>query len=133
MKKILVAVGALLAWGATCFAFMLPGMGIAHASEDEVERLGMDRTLDALARADLALVVLDLSQPLDEADREALALARGQPHLVLLNKLDLVTACRIGSLMGSLKVAVQGPQNHKHSVEEIEERFKNAFGYSYSG
>jgi len=49
----------------------------------------------------------------------------------LENNLDLVTGCRIGSLMGSLKIAVQGPQAHEHSLDEIEQRFKTAFGYSF--
>lgn len=47
------------------------------------------------------------------------------------NNLDLITGCRIGSLMGSLKVAVQGPQKHVHTIADIEERFKNAFGYTF--
>jgi len=47
------------------------------------------------------------------------------------NNLDLITGCRIGSLMGSLKVAVQGPQKHVHTLADIEERFKNAFGYTF--
>jgi adenosine kinase len=47
------------------------------------------------------------------------------------NNIDLVTACRIGSVMGALKVAVQGPQNHVHTLDEIVERFKQAFGYSF--
>lgn len=51
----------------------------------------------------------------------------------LLNNLDLVTGCRIGSLMGALKVAVQGPQNHFHTLDDIVERFKKAFGYSFLG
>ena len=49
----------------------------------------------------------------------------------LTNDLDLETGCRIGSVMGSLKVAVQGPQNHEHTQDEIVDRFKNAFGYSF--
>jgi adenosine kinase len=49
----------------------------------------------------------------------------------LQNNLDLVTACRIGSVMGAFKVAVQGPQNHTPSLEEIVDRFENAFGYSF--
>ena len=49
----------------------------------------------------------------------------------LQNNLDLVTSCRIGSVMGSLKVAVQGPQNHVHTVDEIADLFKKAFGYSF--
>ncbi len=51
----------------------------------------------------------------------------------LQNNLDLITCCRIGSVMGALKVAVQGPQNHEHTLDEIEERFKKAFGYSFIG
>ncbi|MBW2513083.1 MAG: carbohydrate kinase family protein [Deltaproteobacteria bacterium] len=51
----------------------------------------------------------------------------------ILNNLDLVTSCRIGSVMGALKVAVQGPQNHVHTLDEIEKRFKAAFGYSFLG
>jgi adenosine kinase len=49
----------------------------------------------------------------------------------LQNNLDLVTACRIGSVMGAIKVAVQGPQNHEPTLDEIVERFKTAFGYSF--
>ena len=49
----------------------------------------------------------------------------------LLNDLDLVTACRIGSVMGSIKVAVQGPQNHNPVFDEIQDRFFEAFDYRF--
>ena len=49
----------------------------------------------------------------------------------LLNNLDLVTSCRIGSVMGAFKIAVQGPQNHAPTLDEIVNRFKKAFGYSF--
>jgi len=49
----------------------------------------------------------------------------------LVNDLDLVTSCRIGSVMGALKVAVQGPQNHSHTLDEIVETFQKAYGYSF--
>jgi adenosine kinase len=48
------------------------------------------------------------------------------------NDLDLVTSCRIGSVMGALKVAVQGPQNHAPSRDEISDRFKRTYGYSFN-
>lgn len=47
------------------------------------------------------------------------------------NNLDLVTACRIGSVMGAFKIAVQGPQNHTPTLDEIVDSFQNAFGYSF--
>jgi len=49
----------------------------------------------------------------------------------LLNDLDLVTACRIGSVMGAFKVAYKGPQNHKPTLADIQERFYKAFGYRF--
>ncbi|MEE4294474.1 MAG: carbohydrate kinase family protein [Xanthomonadales bacterium] len=49
----------------------------------------------------------------------------------LLNDLDLVTCCRIGAVMGAIKVAVQGPQNHKPTLDEIGDRFFAAYGYRY--
>jgi len=49
----------------------------------------------------------------------------------LLNDLDLITCCRIGSVMGSIKVARQGPQNHNPTADEINQRFFESFGYRF--
>ncbi|WP_206999337.1 carbohydrate kinase family protein [Trinickia mobilis] len=44
--------------------------------------------------------------------------------------LDWATTGRLASLMGALKIEQQGPQNYAPSRGEIDERFKQAFGYS---
>jgi adenosine kinase len=49
----------------------------------------------------------------------------------ILSDLDLVTCCRIGSVMGAIKVAQQGPQNHDPSFDEIQQRFVEAYGYRF--
>ena len=49
----------------------------------------------------------------------------------LLNDLDLVTMSRIGSVMGAIKIAHQGPQNHNPAFDEIEDRFFDAYGYRF--
>jgi adenosine kinase len=49
----------------------------------------------------------------------------------LLNDLDLITCCRIGSVMGAIKVAVQGPQNHNPTLDEIQDRFGEEYGYRF--
>ena len=46
----------------------------------------------------------------------------------LLNKLDWETTGRIASLMGSIKIEHQGPQNHKFTLEQFKKRYKAAFG-----
>ncbi|MDR1311475.1 MAG: carbohydrate kinase family protein [Burkholderiaceae bacterium] len=50
----------------------------------------------------------------------------------LTNGLDMATCGRLGNLMGSIKIAWQGPQTHSLSAREIADRFENIFGYRYA-
>jgi adenosine kinase len=43
---------------------------------------------------------------------------------------DWPSTGRLASLMGSIKIAHRGAQNHAFSATEIEEQFRSAFGYS---
>ena len=43
---------------------------------------------------------------------------------------DWPSTGRLGSVMGAIKIAQRGAQNHAPAREEIEARFKRAFGYS---
>ncbi len=66
--------------------------GIREATE-LVETLGIERSYQAMADADLSLVVIDLSQPLTAADRELIARAGSQGRWLLAgNKCDLGSA-----------------------------------------
>ncbi|HJV83611.1 carbohydrate kinase family protein [Noviherbaspirillum sp.] len=49
----------------------------------------------------------------------------------LTNGMDWTTTGRLASLMGAIKIAYEGGQNHRPSREEIEERFHKAFGYRF--
>jgi tRNA modification GTPase len=64
--------------------------GIREGAE-VVESLGIERSYQAMADADLTLVVVDLSQPLDAQDQALMARAESQGRrLVVGNKADLV-------------------------------------------
>ena len=45
--------------------------------------------------------------------------------------LDWHITGRIGSLMGAIKIASQGPQNHVPTFEEIQNQFQKAFGMNF--
>jgi tRNA modification GTPase len=64
--------------------------GIPVKTQDPIERLGIERSRAALAQADLALLVVDASQPLTDADRSIAALVGDRPAIVALNKIDLL-------------------------------------------
>ena len=57
--------------------------------ENLIERLGIERSRQALAQADMVLLVVDGNQPLQDQDWEASQLIGAQPVLVVVNKLDL--------------------------------------------
>lgn len=61
-----------------------------RATEDEVERIGVQRSRSAMEKAMLVLAVIDGSRELSEEDREIIAAAEAAPHgLVVLSKQDL--------------------------------------------
>jgi len=56
---------------------------------DRLERLGLERTSDAARRADLAVLVLDRTDPQETEDDRALAMIGERPVVVAWNKADL--------------------------------------------
>jgi tRNA modification GTPase len=61
---------------------------------DEVEREGVSRARRAWTTADLVLVVLDISQPLEDDDLSLLRETADAPRLIVANKADLPAAWR---------------------------------------
>jgi tRNA modification GTPase len=56
---------------------------------DEAESIGIRKSMEALADADLVLVVFDSSQPLVDEDNELLSQVAGRPAIAVANKVDL--------------------------------------------
>ena len=67
--------------------------GLREAAE-EVEKLGIARSREALADAALVLVVLDATEPLNDEERRLLAAVESRPAVVAVNKCDLIEAGR---------------------------------------
>jgi tRNA modification GTPase len=62
--------------------------GIRHAL-DEAESIGIQKSMEALADADLVLVVLDASQPATSDDEQLMGLVKDRAAIVVENKSDL--------------------------------------------
>jgi len=56
---------------------------------DEAESMGIKKSMEALADADMVLVVIDKTQPLSSEDRELLGQVKGRPAILVENKSDL--------------------------------------------
>ena len=107
----------------------LDGTAIANQVEAMIVTRGAEgsilRTREGLTEID-AVEPDDVQDPTGCGDAFRAGLIHG-----ILNDLDLVTCARIGSVMGAIKVAVQGPQNHMPTLDEIQERFFGAYGYRF--
>jgi tRNA modification GTPase len=60
-----------------------------RASDDLVEKLGVERSLVAAAQADLILFTIDAQQGWGEAEQEILASFGDRPTILVINKIDL--------------------------------------------
>jgi tRNA modification GTPase len=75
---------------------------------DEAESIGIRKSMEALADADLVLVVIDASQPANSEDAELLQHAKGRPAIVVANKCDLGIARRSPSVVYTSALTSQG-------------------------
>lgn len=62
-----------------------------RSSEDPLERMGQQRAQLAIDTADLILLMIDGSQPLDDNDRHLLGRLAHRSYVVVRNKIDLVS------------------------------------------
>ncbi|MFQ6089923.1 MAG: tRNA uridine-5-carboxymethylaminomethyl(34) synthesis GTPase MnmE, partial [Candidatus Bipolaricaulia bacterium] len=83
---------------------------------DEAERIGVELALQAMEGADLVLLMLDLSEPLDEEDGAIAERLQGKRTLLLLNKVDLGRSF-------SAKEAVETLGVNAEAVLEISAKF----------
>lgn len=62
--------------------------GIRKA-DNEIEKIGIDKSKKALREADLAIAIFDISKELSEEDKEILEFIKDRNSIILLNKKDL--------------------------------------------
>ena len=97
-----------------------------RATDDPIERIGVDRARRAADTADVVLVVIDASEPLDPSDLELLRSADDRT-LVCLNKLDLraaVDADKLKSLTDApvMELSAASGQGIPALMEELARR-----------
>jgi tRNA modification GTPase len=93
-------------------------------ARDEIEMEGVRRSRQALQEAEFILHVLDVSQPLTEADRNYLAEGAGKKHIIVLNKSDLPAQLQLPSQVNSPAIRVsclsgEGIEALKDAIKEL--------------
>lgn len=74
------------------------GLRLAHEPPaDEAERQGIERSREALADADLALLIHDATAPFTSEEQKLLTSMGSRPHLLVVNKVDLLPPAQTDS------------------------------------
>jgi tRNA modification GTPase len=74
------------------YALVLNDTAGVRDSDDDIERIGIERALRSARDADLLIAMFDSSRPLESADLEVIRLTAGRAGLAILNKRDLPAA-----------------------------------------
>lgn len=77
-------------------------------AQDEAEQIGIRKSREALADADIVLLVLDGTQPLLPEEKDLLAALQYRPAIVIVNKIDLPQAPLPADLTVSRTSALKG-------------------------
>ena len=74
--------------GKSSFLNIVDTAGIRE-TDNEIERMGIERAKEHLSDADLVLMIIDVSKPLSTEDKELLEEIKSRKSVLILNKTDL--------------------------------------------
>ncbi len=99
-------------------------------TQDEVEKIGVEKARKYANDADLVIYVVDSSCPLDDNDKEIISLLRDKKVIVLLNKTDLDTKVSEEDIKQSFRTSYEGMENayEKQSLRIIRTSTKENTG-----
>ena len=98
-------------------------------TEDTVEKIGVERSRQAIEESDLILFVIDQSQALNETDHELLKLTEEEQRIIVLNKSDLepvVSLDEIEGLVGGSPVIATSMMD-KSGIDDLENAIAQLF------
>ena len=99
-----------------------------RSTSDVVEKIGVERAMEAARDADLIIYVVDGSRELDENDLQIMELIRERKAVVLLNKSDLepvVSLDEITEKSGHRVISISAKE--ETGIDQLEEEIKSLF------
>lgn len=90
-------------------------------TDNLVEKIGVDKSLETLAKADLVILMLNNNEPLTKEDEKLLALVQEKKHIIVINKLDLPEKLKL-NIKDTIKISIkdnQGIEQIKNKITEL--------------
>jgi tRNA U34 5-carboxymethylaminomethyl modifying GTPase MnmE/TrmE len=97
-------------------------------AEQTIEQAAQKKTAEVLSQADLVLLVLDNSQPVEKLDDYIIEKITGRKVITVLNKSDLPAIFDAGRLPDSLSNTVQISSKLGDGIEKLKEKIQQTCG-----
>lgn len=99
-----------------------------HHTEDKVEKIGVERSQQALEKADLVLLLLDSSKELSDEDKMLIKLTEPKKRIIVLNKTDLGQKLSVDEVKELTHSEIISTSILKEkNLEELEDAIKELF------
>ena len=89
-------------------------------TEDKVESIGVNKSLQTIEKADLILFVLNNNEELTEYDKEILEKIKEKKHIIIINKIDLENKLEINQLKEENIVKISALKDN--NLEELKNK-----------
>ena len=100
--------------------------GIRNA-KDEVEKIGVEKSLKISENSDIVLAIFDISKDLDEEDKKILEMIKEKNAIIILNKIDLENRGNITEITDLNKPIIEISAKNKIGLEKIYEEISRNF------
>jgi len=102
-----------------------------HDTDDLIETLGIEKTIENVNGADLVLFIIEANCPVTAEDRSAFERIRSKPMIIVMNKIDLVNGddiCKLPATWGEID-CVQTSALYDRGIDHLKDRIsETAFG-----
>lgn len=88
-----------------------------HSTEDAIEKMGIDRSMAAMEKANLIIVVLDGSEAMNDDDKQLLLMTEKRNRIVVYNKADQKKT-------GDVSISAKNKQLDE-LIKAIQEKYEN--------
>ena len=102
-----------------------------HSTEDPIETLGIQKTIEYVNGADLVLFMIEANRPVTAEDHGIIEQLQPKPVIMVMNKIDLINGeklCQLPAAWGSLD-CVQISALYDRGIDQLKDRIVgSAFG-----
>jgi len=96
-------------------------------TDDVVEQIGVDRARQYLEESDLVLMLLDAGSRIREEEKEILRQIQEKPHIIVMNKVDIVDKTEVPKEIGEEKNIVWISAKEGTGMEELQKMILDLF------